>query len=148
MSPHLLVSVIQSYTCMCGKDICIMMCTTVLFVMAKSNHIWEDYQKENIYNLCLSWVRPENTAWGNGLPADLFVELIPINGIRNMEMIKKKKRRQIISFGGGKTKPILCFHLSSKLVHFLMERHFIFVLHQSYYFFFLIYWSIVALACC
>ena len=60
----------------------------------------------------------------------------------------KKKRRQIISFGGGKTKPILCFHLSSKLVHFLMERHFIFVLHQSYYFFFLIYWSIVALACC
>ena len=51
----------------------------------------------------------------------------------------KKKRRQIISFGGGggKTKPILRFHLSSKLVHFFkMERHFIFVLHQIYYFFF------------
>lgn len=73
--------------CVCGKDRCIMTSTTVLLVMAKSNNMWEDYPKENIYNLCLSWVLPKNTAWGDGLPADLFVELIPINGIRNTEKI-------------------------------------------------------------
>lgn len=65
-----------TYTCicMCDKDTCVMMSTTILFVIAKNSNIWEDYQKEDIYGLFLSWVLPRN--WGDGLPIGLFWELI------------------------------------------------------------------------
>ena len=54
------------------------------------------------------------------LAVDLFVELIPINGIRNMGMIKKKKKETDYFFWGAGARHnqfLVCFHLPSKLVH-------------------------------
>ena len=54
------------------------------------------------------------------LAVDLFVELIPINGIRNRGMIKKKKGGDglfLLGVGAIHNQFWVCFHLPSKLVH-------------------------------
>ena len=90
--------------CVCGKDMCIMTSTTVLLVMAKSNNMWEDYPKENIYNFCLSWVyqrtQPEEMAclqiylwnWSQSM------------GSETLKRFKEKKETDYFSWGGGQDK--------------------------------------------
>ena len=121
---------------MCGKDICVMMSTTVYLWWQRVTICERVIQRKT----CTTFAYPE--FYQRTQPEEVACLQIYLwnwaqsMGSETRKRFKKEKETDYF-FWGGKTKPNLHFHLSSKLVHFFkMERHFIFVLHQIYYFFF------------